>query len=312
MPDFQVFRKETIVPAFLSLLKKYEDRIQAAYYDALMNIQGEMKIIYDKYAIDGILTTSDLAKYNRYAAIEEQLLDILEPAIKRGLYAIKTALPELYKQSFFYNEWALDMTTGIHLGLLIPSAAQIAKLFSIEEINNKFYAESLKEYTIVSRRKIREALMNGLAQGKTFEAMSRDLSKAIDISNSRALKIVRTEGMNALTAGSDYTYYQALDNGVKGYMVWDAVLDLRTRPDHAAMDGKKKDMETGLYTLPNGETTPYPHWEGLSPEQRCNCRCLENFFVEGHEPKYRRTKEQGIIPYMTYNEWYKKYHGGGE
>ena len=32
--------------------------------------------------------------------------------------------------------------------------------------------------------------MNGLAQGKTFEAMSRDLSKAIDISNSRALKIV--------------------------------------------------------------------------------------------------------------------------
>ena len=51
MPDFQVFRKETIVPAFLSLLKKYEDRIQAAYYDALMNIQGEMKIIYEKPAI---------------------------------------------------------------------------------------------------------------------------------------------------------------------------------------------------------------------------------------------------------------------
>ena len=50
MADFQVFRKEIIIPAFLELLKKYEDRIQAAYYDALMEIQGAMKIIYDKYA----------------------------------------------------------------------------------------------------------------------------------------------------------------------------------------------------------------------------------------------------------------------
>jgi hypothetical protein len=312
MADFQVFRKEVIIPAFLELLKKYEERIQAAYYDALMEIQGAMKIIYDKYAADGVLSTSDLIKYNRYAAMEEQILDILEPAIRKGLYAIKTALPELYLQSFFYNEWGLDMAAGMHLGLLIPTAAQIAKLFSIDEITNKFYAESLKEYTTVSRRKIREALMNGLTQGKTFESMSADLKKAINISNSRALKIVRTEGMNALTAGSDYTYYQALNNGVKGYMVWDAVLDLKTRPDHAAMDGKKKDMETGLYTLPNGETAPYPHWEGLSPEERCNCRCLENFFVEGHEPEYRRTREQGIIPYMTYKEWYNKYHKGGK
>ena len=142
---------------------------------------------------------------------------------------------------------------------------------------------------------------------ESFESMSKDLKHAIDISYNSALKIIRTEGMAALNHGADDAYLKAMQMGVEGSIVWSAVLDLKTRETHAAMDGKVK-REDGFFDGPGAYRAPYPGWEGLPPEERIHCRCIEIFSPAGYKPELRRTKEQGIIEYMDYNTWLSTYH----
>ena len=64
--------------ALNTLLKneaKYSKQIQQALLDALTSIYGEMTKIYDKYAVDGLLTKVEMTKYNKYQTMEKQILD---------------------------------------------------------------------------------------------------------------------------------------------------------------------------------------------------------------------------------------------
>jgi len=85
-------------------------------------------------------------------------------------------------------------------------------------------------------------------------------------------------------------------------VVWTAALDDRTRDSHGAMDGRVRD-EDGYFTLPNGERAVAPGDDSLSAEEVINCRCRTRYEVNSVPPKYRRTKDEGVIEYQTYNEW---------
>ena len=110
------------------------------------------------------------------------------------------------------------------------------------------------------------------------------------------------QGQTAVNAGTEAAYTRAIDKGVQGSVVWSATLDGRTRDDHAAMDQQVQD-ENGLFRLPDGETAPYPGWEGLSAAERINCRCTTRFQIDGYEPALRRSRDEGLVPYQSYAEW---------
>jgi len=296
--------------SFQELMKKerqYEQQVQQALLEALNEMRGEMQLIYDKFAVNGKLSLADVEKYNRYSVMEKQMLDRLLPAVKENIKTIKEFLPEQYAESFNLAHWIVDNSIGAHIGISIVSKEVLLELFSIANKANKFYAEALKNYPVEAQLKLRQALLNGLQLGKSFESMSNDLKHAVDISYNSALKIIRTEGMAALNHGADDAYLKAMQMGVEGSIVWSAVLDLKTRETHAAMDGKIK-REDGFFDGPGAYRAPYPGWEGLPPEERCNCRCVLMFSPAGYKPELRRTKEQGIIEYMDYNTWLNTYH----
>jgi len=146
----------------LMMQKELEMFIGRAFYDVLVKIKGEMKTFYEKWATNGTLSLAELTKYRRYARIEKKLIDMLNPIIKKNISSIKLLLPLQYKDAFIRTAWALDNAIGTHISLNLPEMSVIKNMFSVFNIENKFFDEALKNYPLEARMKIRQALFNGL------------------------------------------------------------------------------------------------------------------------------------------------------
>ena len=287
--------------AILARERYYEREVQKQLKTALDTIRGKMAVIYERYAVDGVLSKADMTRYNRYATMERDMLAVVNQSTRETLRTIDRLRPEQYGESFFRTAWAIDNTVGVRLawGKLNRDAVTA-------NLANEFYYISKERYGMEARLLIRSTLSQGIAQGVSYQDMSRSLARSMNIMNWRALRIIRTEGQTAIGAGQDAAYIKAQEHGVNGNVVWDATLDLRTRATHGAMDGQIRG-EDGMFNGPGSSRAPYPAYPDLPAKERIACRCRLRFEIEGYEPAIRRTREGGIVPYQTYNGWKKEH-----
>ena len=102
----------------------------------------------------------------------------------------------------------------------------------------------------------------------------------------RGETIARTESITALRAGRDEGIRQAVEQGViaedRVKRVWDATMDARTRPDHAAMHGTEVEGLDAPFVLPDESRMMHPGDTslGAAPEQTIQCRCLSRYEVD--------------------------------
>jgi hypothetical protein len=307
--------------ALLAREAQYERKIAAVLRRALDEIRAVMAEIYEEYAVKEkgvtiveVLTKADMARYGRYAAMEKAILDKLNPAIKANLATLKRLQPEQYNAAFFQSAWVIDNAAAVRLNWGIINTKAIRAAYAITDPENKEMNIALKNYSMNARTRIRRAINDGLAQGKSYLQMAKDLKIATDKIYSSAITIVRTEGGSAVAAGTADAYDRALEQGVEGNVTWSSTLDSKTRPankyqiaNHREMDGQVRDKDGLFHFKSTGETAPYPLWEGLSAAQRCNCRCRIRMDIEGYSPELRRTRENGLIPYQTYEQWQENY-----
>lgn len=282
-----------------------EKRVQKTLALALNDMRGAMTKIYEKYATKGVLTRAEMTKYNKYATMEKQFLSLLDPALKETIKDIKRLSPEMYNASFFQYAWAMDNGNGVRLSYGNLNPDTINELFSITNPKNIEMINALKNYNDNAKKAIRNALLSGLSQGKSYAAMISDLSAALNVVGWQALRIIRTEGQRAINTAQTDLYTKAKAQGIEGNEIWDATLDGRTRKTHQAADGQKKNDEG--YFIIGGYKALYPVDPNLPAEESINCRCHTRFEVSGYSPQLRRTRDQGIIPYQTYSDWEKNY-----
>ena len=211
-------------------------------------------------------------------------------------------MPDMYNESFFREAWQIDNVSGVRLNW-----GTINKDVIMEDLANEHDKIAYEKYPTNARFEIRKALNNGLTLGKSLTQMTRDLKKAMNITNMAAMRIIRTEAMTAQNAAANDVYIRAFEKGIEGDDIWDATKDARTRADHGYADGQIKDKKTGMFSLPGEDPFPYPCHESLTAKNRINCRCNHRFQVSGYSPQLMRTREQGILPYMNYDDWKKKY-----
>jgi hypothetical protein len=287
--------------ALAKKLYTYEKQVSESLYNALQTMRSEMSRLYDKYAIDGILTKAEMTRYNRYSVMEGQMLEAIDPALKANLKTIKRLSPDAYNEAFFREAWSIDNASGVRVNWGTINIDVV-----LEDLANEYDKIAYENYPRFAKQAIRKAMNNGLTIGKSYAQMMRDLKLAMNITNAAAIRIIRTEGQTAYNKAADDVYLRAKEKGIEGNEIWDATFDGRTRLDHALADKQIKDIKTGMFTV-GGEQAPYPCWEGLSGAQRINCRCHTRFEIEGYSPQLTRTREQGIIPFQSYEEWKKNY-----
>jgi SPP1 gp7 family putative phage head morphogenesis protein len=272
--------------------KAYEREVAKVWKDALDDIRVEMAKIYEKYAVDGILTKAQMTQYNRLATLERNIIAIVKPAARMSTKIIDRLKPEEYGEAFFRTGWAIDNATTLNLkwGALNKDAVEAI-------LANPFFDSAKRAFWFNVDNRVYNAINNGLATGQSYAQMMRDLKDMINRDNYEIMRVLRTELHDAQEAGTTAGYDEALAQGIEGKVVWLSTIDGRTRDSHMAMDNIARD-DDGMFRGAIGEA-PYPGWEGLPPEQRINCRCDVRFELEGISPESRRSDYES----QPYDVW---------
>jgi SPP1 gp7 family putative phage head morphogenesis protein len=278
-----------------------ERKVILAYSKSLEEIRGEIAKYYAKYD----MTYSEMMKYERLANLEKAIQEELRKLTNTNIKTLKSGLGELYTESFYRTAYAIESTAQAKLGyaMINPNVIERAVLNPLDRIT---WPVRMREHSAVAVRQIREEITRGLIQGDSYRKMSQRITERVNVSASKAVRIVQTEAHRTQQAGRLDSILHAENKGVIMVKIWTSTLDDRTRDSHQELDGQKVKPDAE-FTI-RGVSAQCPGGFGV-PEEDINCRCSIRAEIEGYEPTVRRARdEEGkgtIIPYANYKDWYE-------
>jgi hypothetical protein len=302
-----------------SEIRLFEKELLEAYEKALANINAGIKAFHSAYGQN--IKLEDLPELTRLENLKTQIQTEIKKLnlVTENLYTeLKSSL---FEAAFYRTGFAFEKAAALNLnfGLLNPSVVEAA-------ISARIFRKSftkIKTYNEIISRQILKNLETGLLEGKGFAAIERENRLSVfhkfneltpDQKQGTVYKvkrILRTEGTRAQAAGNQAGYERAAKSaerlGIGIKKIWDAVLDLRTRPNHGDMDGVAANKE-GLFKFRTMDGKVIfvkgPHLTNTYDD--INCRCSDRYQVGGMEPTVRRDNiSKQIVKYKTYNEYFK-------
>ncbi len=279
--------------------------LQSVYRDVREEVQDEIAKMHERYAVQGELRRAEMTKYNRLTNLEKRLNKIAGRGSQKARARLTRLRETQFNAAFFRYAWAIEQHTGIQIswGMFSEDAVKAA-------IESDLYNRAVQELTRQNARRINRTVAESITRGSSFSRMSRDIRRQVGNTRRDADRIARTEGARAQSIGQRKLHEQARDKGIDGNRVWIATLDDRTRVtppdkyDHGRLDGKEADPEKGFWIEQLGCYIPGPHESG-EPAFDINCRCDVRYEVEELAPELRRIRdEEGLQPYVTFDEWY--------
>lgn len=280
-------------------LGRYEATTRKFYRQQLDAIRTDIAKLYERYAKNGVLTHAEMSKYNRMAGLDKQLTEILGPSARANKSLIDKMAGVEYEEGFYRFAWAIDQESGAALqwGLLNPDSVRASVANPLREI-------AVTRLRANGRFRIRTAITQGLIRGESYPNMMRGIRDAINGNANDAMRIIRTEGQRAQVLGQQESYNKARDLGVEVQDIWDATLDSRTRTDHGALDNVPAEVDSAgnrYWNTAVGRVSG-PLRSGVASFD-ISCRCRITGGIQGYEPKLRRVRDKGVVPYQTYREW---------
>jgi hypothetical protein len=231
--------------------------------------------------------------------LDKDITRILGPSAQANKTLVDKMAAVEYEEGFYRFAWAIDQESGVALrwGLLNPDTVRAAVANPLREI-------AITRLRANGRARIRTAITQGLIRGASYPDMMRGIRTAINGNAKDAMRIVRTEGQRAQVLGQQESYNKARDLGVEVQDIWDATLDSRTRTDHGALDNVPAQVDSAgnrYWDTAVGRVAG-PTQSGVASFD-INCRCRVTGGIEGYEPKLRRIRGEGVVPYQTYDQW---------
>jgi hypothetical protein len=281
--------------------KQFSKVIQQEYAKSLKEIRNQLLIIYEKYAVEGTLTLSEMTKFNRLKNLQAGLTETMKETNKDVTKMMNKYHSVVYDDAFYRYSWSVDQASGVELEWGSPG--QIKQIEQIKDIGKTQYIQAIKSLNANGIKRVNNTIIGGIMQGTSIQKMARDLKNALGISARDAMRIIRTETNRLSELGHYEEYLKAEKNGVKLKRQLLATLDTRTRAQSANMDGQISN-DKGKFRYPNGQyyipgNTGVAKWDINDRE-----RTIE--IIEGFEPRVRRAREDGVIPFTTFPEWAEK------
>ena len=271
-----------------------KDRIYKEYKNSLDVVRKQTATLYEKHAKDGVLSMSEVSKYNRLANLEKGIADEMTRLGGKQVRTTTKAIKDVYQESAYRTAYALNTEMpdiAMNFGLLPTKQVEGAILNPMDRIG---WPNRTREQIAVANRHVRETITQGIIQGKPYPDMARDIKEKFDMAAYNAERIVRTEAHRARSMGQLATLEDAHEQGVEMVKVWITAMDKRVRDSHGAMDNQKVEMvdgegNPGQFTSGSGYTAEAPGMFGVAKED-INCRCAMRGEVPGYEPTERRER----------------------
>lgn len=292
------------------LVLEYESELAKAYQTALNQIRLKIGKMFERYGND--VSYQDMVTYKRLVSLESEIVKNLKKLGVSAKRTTKGAIQDAYQQSFQYSGYALESQIQQKLNFSLLSQNQLdASLYN--QMNNIKWSDSVNEAVNSLVKQIRSEITAGLIEGKGYSGMTSAIKDRIDKSFGASRRIIWTETHRVQTAGRllGIKKAQAQVEDVDIQVKWLATLDQKTRRNHGAMDGKAQD-ENGEFTFTTmtGSVIKVqgPGLTGTTDDIHCRCTITTEF--DGITPQFRKDNEsKEVIPYKTYDEWYKAKYG---
>ena len=289
---------EKIQNEAFSLLEKLQGgtnkKIEAAYKVAYNNIKADIKKLYDKYAEDGVLSYTELAKYDRLTAIKKQIEDELKTATKAIKPITINAVNGAYELGTFYQAYGIDMSLNISGSWGMFNKGAVKAAIMRDQYLKSFLTDARARQIIGVKDKIVQALITG-------DFGIRDLTKIINNAMSEGVAsaelIAQTETTAAFGRAQTALYAEAAKQGVNLIEEWDTTGGAKD-PRHDPIEKGKQRQDDGLFHLSSGSTCSSPG-NCNTAKDSCRCRCRILAKLVGYD--------LGDSPSMPYDEWVKKY-----
>lgn len=291
-----------------NLTKAVDKEVIRNYKIALKDIKARIALLHEKYAVDGVLTFAEMAKYNRYDelinSINANLKDItgVNAKLTRGLAA------EVYQESYYRTAYFFESGVQAKLGygLINPEVIKAAVQNPISGLTLNQTLEKNRANIIL---KARQEITQGLIKGEPYSKMAKRFTDALGGDAYKALVVAKTEAHMCQSEGALESGYHAAERGVDMWKVWDATLDGKTRSSHQALDQQKVEVDEDFTSPETGATGPGPGMMGDAAED-IGCRCQPRFEIKGYAPSKRYAREEEgkrgkVIEYTNYEDWSK-------
>ena len=267
------------------------------YRELFQSLDAQIADLYAKIGDPPTLT--EARRYNRLTKLQKEIASEYRKLTGKIVGDTEKNISRVFTESLYSTEWAMDQATGIKIDWpVIPvDAVRSAVENPITGLSPKTLIQSNATARI---NKINATLTRSLASGTPYAQTARAIRNDFQGGYADAIRVVRTESNRAYSEGHLYTFNDAEKAGVELRKKWVATLDTRTRDTHGALDGTFAD-EDGLFRI-HGVSAPAPGMFGIASED-INCRCTVVDEVEGLEPELRRIRDEGVVDYITFEDW---------
>ena len=284
-------------------MRDLERRLVRNYRVSLSAIRNLIAgVAYERY--NG--SWSAMMQYNRLGRLEEQIGKEVAKLTGKTAIGIKTGMAAGYKESFHHVAFGVMKESKVKLAFGLLREADVARAVS-NPLDRVGFLKRNRMNQAVLTRQMQDILAEGLAQGKGYSVVGREISERMGVGANNAVRIARTEMHRSQQAGRMDSIREADEMGVKMIKVWSSSLDDVTREEHQDLDGQKREIDEDFEI--DGMTASEPGAFGIA-QLDINCRCSVRSEIKGYEPelRYRRDKlgkEGEVSEFTDYHEWVK-------
>jgi uncharacterized protein with gpF-like domain len=304
-------------------------RVTKELKDALDESRRRLRKLYDK--LDSVKPEDyyvTAVKYDRLANLEKDLIKAYNKAARRSGTVMKNAAEVAISNAYYRQQFAAVLGTSVLddvnlvFTVLDENAVKASVYGTATKIRDKFgnvgdyvaKSGTLLEAVLDKNRqadvdKIRTAVTQALTQGEGYRKASGRIKRVLDTTATNAERIMRTEGHRNQMSGQFAMTQQAREQGVEMRRQIVSVLDARTRPQSAQVDGRVENAE-GYFEYPGGVRVRIPGNSGIAGWDINDRESVINL-IDGVEPTTRRardpvTGETDIISFRSFDEWAKE------
>lgn len=267
-----------------------EKQLAKAWLEAYKQVDADLAIFMARFG-----DFEEAQKYNRLVGLKSSIAEQFKSLTGKAIDGTADISANSYTTAFQSTWYSLEQTTRLGLDFgVIPVDAIRASVYS--QISGADFATRFGKLYTSTVDKVAESITRAMATGQGYAKTAREIKSLWEGSFFNAIRVIRTESTRNFTEGSILAYEKAEQQGIKGTKTWLATRDLRTRPDHARLNGKEADKNGYFHIPPDKGFGP-----GMfsQPENSINCRCSTYYKLKGFEKDY--------TPDWTYSQWEREF-----
>lgn len=288
------------------LISNAEKEIEILFANRLKVIKQEIADMYEKYQTDDPhVTWTEFNKYNRLNKELTRIGEMLTEDYREVAKTIRQAQQNAYIEKFLMSLYLYEMASQTSMQFDVPTASVINKAIE-QPIEFIKLVPTLQKYRDEVLKKIRIHITQGIMSGEGYSKIAKALRDDIGMTKAQSQRVARIEAGRAMSQAGLDSAKVAKDNGLDMKKRWSATKDTRTRDTHRHLDGKAVDIDDNFHSSGCVGQAPKLFVGVASAKENIGCRCkLLYYFDEDELPTVMRTKDDGVIPFVTYREWEK-------